>query len=71
MRIRKRSFEKFGDRMLKGGDLYEKEEAFFHMVEKRPDSYVEDWLLQLKMPVIKIDGTRSIDDNVHYVISLL
>lgn len=71
MRVRERSFEKFGDRMLKGGDLYEKEEAFFHMVEKRPDSYVEEWLSKLSIPVIKIDGTRSIDENVHYVISLL
>ena len=71
MRIRKRSFEKFGDRMLKGGDLYKTEEAFFHMVEKRPDSFVEEWLSKLSIPVIKIDGTRSIDENVHYVINLL
>lgn len=70
MRIRKRSFEKFGDRMLKGGDLYEKEEAFFHMVEKRSDSYVEEWLSQLKIPVIRIDGTHSIDENVDYVLDL-
>ena len=29
------------------------------MAEKRPDSYVEDWLSQLKMPVIRIDGTAK------------
>ena len=71
MRVRERSFKKFGDRMLKGGDLYEIEEAFFHMVEKRPDSFVEEWLSKLSIPVIKIDGTHSVDENVHYVINLL
>lgn len=70
MRVRERSFEKFGNRMLKGGDLYETEESFFHMVEKRPDSFVEEWLSRLSIPVIKIDGTRPIDENVDYVVSL-
>ncbi len=70
-RVWERSFEKFGNRMLKGGDLYEAENAFFHMVEKRPDSFVEEWLSKLSIPVIKIDGTKPIDENVDYVISLL
>ena len=70
MHVRERSFAKFGSRMRKGGDLYEQEEAFFSMVEKRPDSYVEDWLSQLDIPVIRIDGTRSIDENVDYVLGL-
>ena len=30
-RVRNRSFQKFGKRMLIGGDLYEREEAFFRM----------------------------------------
>ena len=70
-RVWERSFEKFGNRMLKGGDLYEAENAFFHMVEKRPDSFVEEWLSKLSIPVIKIDATHSIEDNVDSVISLL
>lgn len=70
-RVRERSFKKFGERMLEGGDLYEREEAFFHMVEKRPDSYVEEWLSRLDLPTIRIDGTRSVDENVDYVLSIL
>ena len=41
-RVRNRSFKKFGNRMLIGGDLYNQEEAFFQMVESRQGSYVEN-----------------------------
>ncbi|MBR6239195.1 MAG: hypothetical protein IKR03_00290, partial [Clostridia bacterium] len=34
-------------------------------------SFVEEWLSKLSIPVIKIDGTHSIEDNVDSVISLL
>ena len=34
LRIKNRSFQKFGDRILPGGDLYENEKAFFDMVNK-------------------------------------
>ena len=70
-RIRERSFKKFGERMLKGGDLYESEEAFFRMAQARSESLVEDWLSRLDIPVIRIDGTLPIDENVDRVISVL
>lgn len=34
-RVKKRSFEKFGNRILPGGDLYEQEQKFFCFVESR------------------------------------
>ena len=67
-RVRNRSFQKFGNRMLVGGDLYKQEEAFFQMVESRTEDYVENWLMTLNCPVIKIDGTKSIDENIEYII---
>ena len=66
-RIRNRSFQKFGSRMLPGGDLYEREEAFFKMVESRQDNYAENWLESVDCPVIRIDGTRSIEENVTFI----
>lgn len=63
-RVRERSNQKFGDRMLPGGDLYEKEEQFFDMVEKRPEDYTTKWLETVDMPVIRVDGTKAIEDNV-------
>ena len=68
-RVRNRSFKKFGSRMLMGGDLYNQEEAFFQMVESRQCSYVENWLQTVKCPIIRVDGTKSIDENVKYIIN--
>lgn len=67
-RVRNRSFQKFGSRMLAGGDLYEKEEKFFEMVAARTDAYVEDWVQSLQCPVIRVDGTKPIEENISIII---
>ena len=67
-RVRNRSFQKFGNRMLSGGDLYEQEEQFFRTVEARRDSFTEDWLKSVECPVIRVDGTKTIEENVEYII---
>ena len=67
-RVRDRSFQKFGNRMLMGGDLYEQEEKFFEFVKSRPENTVEEWVESLKCPIIRIDGTKSIEKNVYYII---
>ena len=67
-RVRERSYKKFGDRMLEGGDLYEKEKSFFDMIEKRSDKTVTDWLDTMNIPVIVVDGTRTIEDSVAEII---
>lgn len=43
-RVRNRSFQKFGERMLLGGDLHEQEEKFFDFVKSRPENTVEEWV---------------------------
>lgn len=63
-RVKNRSFQKFGNRMLSGGDLYEKEEEFFEFVKSRPENTVEVWLQSLHCPIIRVDGTKSIEENV-------
>ena len=67
-RVRNRSFQKFGNRMLIGGDLHDQEEKFFQMVESRRDDYIEDWLQTVKCPIIRVDGTKPIDENVKHII---
>ena len=70
-RVRNRSFGKFGNRMLEGGDLFSQEEAFFQMVEAREDEFVENWLEMLNCPVIRVDGTRPIEENIEYIIRVI
>lgn len=67
-RVRNRSFQKFGKRMRIGGDLYEQEERFFDFVKSRPENTVEEWVRSLKCPVLRIDGTKSIERNVDFIV---
>lgn len=63
-RVIKRSFQKFGNRMMPGGDLYEKEEAFFQFVKERPEDHTEKWVETLVCPVLHVDGTKPVEENV-------
>lgn len=55
-RVKNRSFQKFGNRMLPGGDLYEQENNFFNLVQFRVENVVEEWLQSLNCPIIRVDG---------------
>lgn len=66
-RVKNRSFQKFGDRMLPGGDLYEQEQHFFDFVQSKPENSVEEWLRTLTCPVLRVDGTRPVEDNVNFI----
>ncbi len=67
-RVKNRSFQKFGNRMLFGGDLFEQEERFFDFVKSRAEDTVEKWIQSLKCPIIRIDGTKPIEENINLVI---
>ena len=67
-RVRNRSFQKFGNRMQPGGDLYDQEEAFFQMVDSREDDFIANWLQRVSCPIIRVDGTKPIEENVTYII---
>lgn len=70
-RVRDRAFQKFGNRVLPGGDLYEVEEAFYDQISARPDDYAEKWMEFMDCPVIRVDGTKPIKENVAFIIKQL
>ena len=70
-RIKQRAVEKFGDRVLFGGDMYEQEEKFFAFAQKRTPDKIEDWLNTVSCKVIRLDGTKSIQENVEFVKAFL
>lgn len=67
-RVKNRSFQKFGSRMLPGGDLFEQEENFFNFVKSRAENTVEEWVQSLSCPIIQVDGTKPIEENVKFII---
>ena len=70
-RVRSRSYSKYGERMLEGGDLFDAENAFFSMVRDRSEDYVENWLQTVDRPVIHIDGTKPVEESVSFLVSVL
>lgn len=70
-RVRARSYEKFGERMRPGGDLYEEEEAFFRFCEHREETLVTEWLERLPCPVLRCDGTRPVEETAALLASQL
>lgn len=66
-RVIERSYNKFGSRVLYGGDLYYKEKSFIDMVNNRSDNYTLDWLNTVNIPIVKVDGTMPIDENVSII----
>ena len=67
-RVKNRSFQKFGNRMLPGGDLHRQEEDFFAFVKSRAENTVEQWVQSLHCPVIHVDGTKPIEENINLII---
>jgi len=66
-RVRRRSIDRFGDRVKEGGDMYEANMTFMDMVESRTLSKVTEWSEQIECPIIHLDGRKNISDNVHYI----
>ena len=57
--------------MLPGGDLYEKEQSWYALTDSRPEDYVTSWLEGTDCPVIRIDGTLPVEQNLEYLLSVL
>ena len=70
-RVRDRSYQKFGYRILPGGDLYDIESKWFSLTDSRPETYVTDWLKTVNRPVIRIDGTLPAEKNLDHIVSVL
>ena len=68
-RVRERSFSKFGERILPGGDLYDREAAWFALTDSRPEDYTMKWLEAVNCPVIRVDGTLPVEENIEHIVS--
>jgi len=71
MRIRQREERRFGARALPGGDMYAQQEAFRDMVKRRDEATVEASAARLRCPVIVLDGTRPLAENVERMLEYL
>ena len=67
-RVKARSFANFGARMQPGGDLYESEKRFYDLIAARPEDYATRWLDTVDIPVMRVDGTKSVGKNIDTIL---
>lgn len=70
-RVKQRALDKFGDRVLEGGDMYEQEQKFFNFCAGRSDEKIIKWIETLSCPVLFLDGTKSTDTSIEIILKQL
>lgn len=70
-RVQRREEIRFGSRVMPGGDMYEQQKEFREIIGNRSMESVEESANKLRCKKIRLDGTKSIDENIEIVISTL
>ena len=66
-RVYDRSYILFGEKSCKGGEFFEQIMSFHNFCASRDENLVNDWLSTICCPIIKVDGTLPICDNVNLI----
>ena len=67
-RIKMREEKRFGERVLPGGDMYAQQIEFQKVVGNRDIKKIEESAQRLKCPIIVLDGTVSVEENLEKII---
>ena len=70
-RIQEREEKRFGARVLAGGDMFTQQMEFRKVVENRDSKAVEECVKKFTCPVITLDGTLSVMENLEKIIDHL
>lgn len=71
-RLKKRESDRFGERILPGGDMYEAHQEFLAWAaryetagsEQRSRALHDEWLMKVTCPIVVVDGTTPVDEMV-------
>lgn len=66
-RIKMREEKRFGERVFPGGDMYAQQVEFQKVVGNRDIKKVEESAKRLKCPIIVLDGTVSVEENLEKI----
>lgn len=67
-RIKERAYGQHGERVREGGDMYNQHLKFVDFVASRSLLRIEQWAKTLVCPVIHVDGTKLISENIEMVV---
>lgn len=68
-RLKSREEKRFGERAMPGGDMYAQQLEFREVIRSKDDSVVKKSIEKLGCPVIVIDGTLPIEENIETMLS--
>ncbi len=66
-RIEIREMDKFGNRVLPGGDMYVQQQHFLATVADRTEDMVEEGLPRLSCPILHLNAENSIEVNIQAI----
>jgi len=66
-RIKQRACKQYRERICEGGDMYEQHLKFVDFVASRSLSRIEQWAETLVCPLIHVDGTKPISENIECI----
>ena len=66
-RVKKRAYERYGNRVCEGGDMYEKNARFIDFASSRTSANIDNWAKTLICPVLQIDGLTDIKTNAENI----
>lgn len=70
-RVQQREEIRFGSRVMLGGDMYEQQKEFRDIIANKSSQSVEESANGIPCKKVKLDGTKSIDENVRVVLGVL
>lgn len=68
-RIQSREEQRFGERVLTGGDMYTQQMEFRNVVKNRDPKLMEACAEKLPCPIIVLDGTLPVKHNLDVILS--
>lgn len=66
-RVKQRAIDRFGNRVLAGGDMYAQEQTFLNFVAARTLERTDRWVQKAGLPVIYVDGSLPVADNLRLI----
>lgn len=70
-RVQMREEKRFGSRVKLGGDMYEQQIAFRDVIKNREEKDVEDSAKRLHCKIVRLDGTKKIEDNIEIILRVI
>ena len=70
-RVQHREEVRFGSRVMSGGDMYEQQKAFRDIIGNRSNERVEESAAKMLCKKVRLDGTKSIEENISIIMSAL